>query len=175
MGEIDSMLDNHKAESWDDLNESDNPLYDDPRADALTRVEAYVEHCFETYPVVSNNLDRGQVQVCIADWGHRRGQARLNERYTRQKFGKQVRNKWSRRIGGNHAVFIATALVGVSAEDDNGAGWKPTVRHELGHVVDYEKRGTSDHSHEFKKIMRQFGHESNDGGYAHGYPPRRHR
>jgi GH18 family chitinase len=166
------MLDNHTAQTWDDVRQTDKPLYNDPGMPPLERVETYVDHCFDTYPVVSRHLDRERVQVCIADWGRRRGQARQHRRLTKRKFGQRIPASADRRVEDNHALIVATALVGVSPEDDKGVGWKATVRHELGHIIDYEKRGTSDHSQKFKRIMGQFGHEVNEGKSSGGYPPR---
>jgi len=175
--EIAQMLANHEAESWSDMEEDDgDAVYDNPRASALERLEAYVDHCFDAYPVVRNNLDRDQVQCCVADWGRRRGQARYNTTMGKQKFGQRVSDsRWKNRTSGSHALFIAEALVGVAPEDDKGVGWKPCVRHELGHLIDYEKRGTSDHGPKFKAVMSQFGEEQNDGQHAHGWAPRVHR
>lgn len=173
--DISQMLSNHEADSWSDVRGGD-ALYDDPSAPPLERLESYVDHCFEVYDVVSNNLDREQVQVCIADWDRRRGQARYNTRMKKRRFGKQVRDsKWRKRPRGKHALFVAKALIGVPAEDDKGVGWKPCVRHELGHLIDYEQRGTSGHGPKFKAVMRQFGEDRNDGMSQHGYAPRRHR
>lgn len=173
---IGQMLNNHQADSWQDLSDGTNFEFDNEHLPALKRVEEYVDYCFDTYPVVSNNLNREQVQVCVANWGRRRGQARYNTTMQKREFGKQVRdNKWRNRTSGTHALFIATALVGVPPEDDKGLGWKPCVRHELGHLIDYEQRGTSDHSPTFKSVMAKFGEEKNDGMSAHGHPPRYHR
>lgn len=176
MADIDQMLSNHEADTWEDTNSVDSAVFDDDRADSLERLEAYVDHCFDTYDVVSNNLRRSQVQACVADWGRRRGQARYNAVMGKQKFGKRVSDKkWRRYVDGNHVLFVAEALIGVAPEDDKGAGWKPCVRHELGHLIDYEKRGTSGHGPKFKAVMRQFGHEQNNGQHAHGLAPRVHR
>ena len=170
------MLSNHEADTWEDTNSVDGAVFDDDRADPLERLEAYVDHCFDTYDVVSNNLSREQVQACVADWSRRRGQARTNTRMGKQRFGKRVSDtKWRRNVDCKHVVFIAEALIGVGPEDDKGVGWKACVRHELGHLVDYEMRGTSKHDHRFKAVMRQFGNEANDGQHAHGYAPRIHR
>lgn len=170
------MLSNHKADSWDDMSD-EIALFKDDTADPLVRVQSYVDHCFETYRVVSDNLDRDQVQCCIANWGRRRGQARYNTKMQKQEFGKRVTDsKHRKKSFDTHALFIATALVGIDPKDDNGAGWRACVRHELGHIIDYEKHGqSSGHGSRFKRIMSKFGHENNDGQHAHGYPPRVHR
>lgn len=176
MGEdIDQMLDNMRADSWSDVSSAEDYVFTEDTRPPLERLESYIDYCFETYDVVSAHLDRGQVQACIADWDKRRGQHRPNTEMRKQVFGKQVRSKWRKRVEGNHAVFVSKPLIGVPPEDDNGAGWKACVRHELGHAIDHQKRGTSDHGHKFKAIMRQFGEQNNDGGYAHGYYPRSHR
>ena len=177
MTDIDQMLSNHKADSWSDVSEDDDALYDDESADPLTRLEAYIDHCFETYDVVGEYLDRDQVQCCVADWGRRRGQARYHTEMQKQEFGKRVSDSAHRKkVKGTHAMFVATALIGVEPEDDNGAGWKACARHELGHLIDYEKHGkSSGHGRGFKWVMSQFGEETNDGQHAHGYPPRTHR
>lgn len=173
---IGAMLDNHKADSWRDVSDDTEFAFDDDHLSPLERVEEYVDYCFETYDVVSNNLTREQVQCCVADWGRRRGQARYNTRMGKQEFGKRVTDsKWRKYSDGNHVLFTASALVGVKPEDDKGVGWKPCVRHELGHLIDYEKRGTSDHGQKFKAVMRQFGEVENDGQHAHGWAPRVHR
>jgi len=173
---IGQMLENHQAESWQDLSDGTDFEFDNERLSALERAEEYVDYCFETYSVVSTWLDRDQVQVCVADWGRRRGQARRNTRMGKKEFGKRVSDSaWRESKQGSHVLFIATALVGVPPEDDNGVGWKPCVRHELGHLIDYEKRGTSGHDDKFKSIMAQFGEEKNDGMSQHGYAPRCHR
>lgn len=174
--EISQMLSNHEADSWTEVRGDDAALYDDPSAPPLERVEAYVDHCFDAYHVVSNNLYRDQIQVCIADWDRRRGQARYNRRMGKQRFGKQVRNsRWENQRSGVHVLFLAKALVGVPPEEDKGVGWKPCVRHELGHLIDYEERGTSDHGPKFKEVMARFGEEGNNGMSQHGYAPRVHR
>jgi hypothetical protein len=173
---IGQMLDNHQADSWQDVSDGTDFEFDNERLSALERVEEYVDYCFETYAVVSAWLDREQVQTCVADWGRRRGQARYKTTMGKQEFGRQVRDsKWREKTDGSHALFIATALVGVPPEDDNGVGWKACVRHELGHLIDYEKRGESGHGPKFKSIMAQFGEAENDGMSTHGYAPRVHR
>lgn len=170
------MLSNHKAESWDDVSEN-NELYDDENATPLARLQAYIDYCFETYNFVSDHLNRDQVQCCVANWGRRRGEARYNTKMKKQKFGKRVMDSKHRKRNFNtHALFVASALVGVKPENDKGAGWKACARHELGHLIDYEKHGqSSGHGRRFKRIMSKFGHDSNDGKHAHGYPPRIHR
>lgn len=175
--EIDKMLANHEAQSWSDIEEEDgDAVYDDARASPLERLESYVDYCFETYPVVENHLDREQVQCCVADWDRRRGQARYNTTMGKRVFGKQVRDKkWRNRTRGSHALFLAKALIGVAPEEDGGVGWKPCVRHELGHLIDYEKRGRSGHGPKFKAVMSQFGEEQNNGKSTHGYAPSYHR
>lgn len=173
---IGQMLANHQAESWRDLSDGTDYDFDNERLSALDRLTEYVDYCFETYPIVSDNLDRDKVQACVADWGRRRGQARYNTTMRKREFGQQVRDqKWRDRTRGSHAIFVATALIGIPPEQDNGVGWKPCVRHELGHLIDYEKRGTSGHGPAFKSVMAKFGEEKNDGMSAHGLAPRRHR
>lgn len=173
--DVAKLVDNMKADSWDEVRDSDEDLFDDPTAPALDRLESYIDHCFEVYDVVSNNLDRDQVQACIADWDRRRGQHRPNSKMTKQQFGKRVPKKHQKRSTGNSVIFLAKALVGVPPEDDAGMGWKPTVRHELAHAIDHSKRGTSDHGPYFKAVTRKFGHEENDGMSMHGYRPDMHR
>ena len=172
---IGKMLSNHQADSWRDLSDSTAFEFDDERLSKLERLTEYVDYCFETYPVVSDNIEREAVQTCIADWGRRRGQARYDTTMRKREFGKQVRNKWRSKTTDSHAIFVASALIGVSPEEDNGVGWKPCVRHELGHLIDYEKRGSSDHGPVFKAVMSEFGEEKNDGMSVHGLPPRLHR
>lgn len=172
---IETMLNNAQADSWSDLNDDDDYLFTDDRASPLERLESYIDYCFDTYDIVSSTLQKDQIQACVADWGRRRGQCKYNARMARQEFGKQVREKHRRYSPSNHAVFLSEPLIGVPPEDDKGVGWKACVRHELGHAIDYEQRGTSDHGPKFKEVMSQFGEESNDGGYAHGKAPRRHR
>lgn len=172
--DMDQLLKNVHAESWSDLESDDEYTFDNERATPLERFESYVDYCFETYPVVYNNLDRENVQTCIADWGRRRGQCRYNKKMKKRKFGKRVASSQEKRYSSNYVLFLATALVGVPPEHDNGDGWKACVRHELGHAIDYEKRGTSDHGPKFKSVMAQFG-ENNDGQSQHGYAPRYHR
>lgn len=174
MSTIDDMLDNYKADDWTDVSDDAEYVFDDESRTPLARLQSYVEYCFETYSVL-NTLDRDDIQCCVADWGRRRGEHRSNKKMDKRVFGKRVSRKHERQSDGNHVIFIASALIGVSPEDDIGVGWKACVRHELGHAVDYEQRGTSDHSHHFKNIMQQFGHDVNDGQHAHGYAPRVHR
>jgi hypothetical protein len=172
--QIRAMLDNHDADSWGDVVQ-DTAAYDDETKDPLTRVRAYVDHCFDAYSVVSNNLDCDQIQVCIADLDRRRGEARKQTEMDKSVFGKRVVDSKHRlHHPFNHCVFIAKELVGVPPEEDNGAGWKACVRHELGHCIDYEKRGVSGHGSKFKAIMAGFG-ENNDGMSTHGWAPRVHR
>lgn len=173
---IAAMMKNHGANSWDDIVE-DAAAYDDETKDPLTRVEAYVDHCFDAYDVVSEHLTRDRVQVCVADWGRRRGQARYNCQMDKRKFGKRVPDSKYRNFRmGHYSLFLAEALVGVPPKDDKGVGWKACVRHELGHLIDYGKHGSSSgHGARFKRIMDQFGHENNDGQYQHGLAPRAHR
>jgi hypothetical protein len=176
MGDIDQMLDNARADSWSDLDSGESYTFENPRATPLERLESYVDYCFDHYSIVSDQLDRSQVQACVADWGHRRGVCKPNARMKKREFGQRVVDSKHRIKDDSHyAVFVATPLVGVPPEEDDGAGWKPTLHHELGHAIDFEKRGTSDHSDKFKSIMREFNEEPNDGGHAHGLPPRRHR
>lgn len=174
MGDISQMLDNHDADSWSDVSDSDSYVFGDASKQPLTRLESYVGYCFETYSVL-DTLDRDQIQTCIADWGRRRGQCKYDARMAKREFGQRVTDSTHRNdVDGNYAVFVAEALVGVPPEDDNGAGWKGTVRHELGHAIDHHDRGTSGHDAAFKRVMRSFG-EGNDGMSQHGWPPRRHR
>lgn len=175
MGDIDRMLDNVEADSWSDLNDSDDYVFDDDRADPLDRLTSYVDYCFDTYDVVAHNLDRDQIQTCIADWDRRRGQCKYHARMKRQRFGKQVRSQHRERVDGHYAVFVAEPLIGVLPEDDKGVGWKPCVRHELGHAIDFEQRDTSDHSRKFKHVMAQFGEDTNNGQHEHGWAPSVHR
>jgi hypothetical protein len=177
MDDVSQMMQNHEAQSWSDIEDDDSTAtYDDERASPIERLESYIDHCFDAYPIVSRHLDRQQVQACVADWGRRRGQARYNTHMKKQKFGKQVRDsKWREHMNGSFVVFIAEALVGVPPEEDKGVGWKPCVRHELGHIIDYQKRGTSGHDRAFKAVMAEFGEDANDGGHAHGWAPRRFR
>lgn len=172
---LDQMLANYEADSWSDISESTDFEFDNDRLSALERVEEYVGYCFETYPIVYNTLDRQQVTVCVADWDRRRGQARRNKTMERREFGKRVPRTYERRTVGKHSLFLAKDLVGVPPEDDNGVGWKATTRHELGHIIDYAKRGESGHGPKFKKIMAQFGERQNDGASTGGWAPRKHR
>ena len=176
---VERMLQNHRSDSFadDPVEETyEQRFFDNDNAGALARLQAYIDHCFDEYDIVSEHLDREQIQACVADWGRRRGQCKYDAVMDKQRFGSRVSDSAHRNnVKGHYAVFVAEALVGVAPEDDKGCGWKPTVRHELGHAIDMERRGTSDHGAEFKDVMRQFGHEQNDGGYAHGYAPRVHR
>lgn len=173
---IGQMLDNHEADSWRDLSDGTDYQFDDEHVVEVDRLAEYVDYCFETYDLVSRHLDRPQVQTCVADWDSRRGQARYNTTMDKQEFGKRVQDsKYRNSTDGLHTIFIATALVGVPPEDDNGVGWKACVRHELGHLIDYEKRGASGHGPKFKAVMDQFGEERNDGMSTHGYAPKYHR
>lgn len=176
MGDIDQMLDNAHADSWNDLEDDESYTFENPRASPLERFEAYVDYCFDTYSVVADTLDREQIQACVADWDRRRGQCRYNALMDKRTFGKRVVDSAHRnRVSGNYAIFVSKPLIGVLPEDDNGYGWKQTVRHELGHAIDYQQRGTSDHSSKFKAVMAQFGHDMNDGQCQSGYAPRYHR
>lgn len=149
--------------------------YTDEQAPPLKRLESYIDYCFDTYSVVSNTLDRDQIQACVADWDRRRGQCKHEAKMDRQMFNKQVRSSHRRYEHGHYAIFIAEALIGVLPPEDKGVGWKSTTRHELGHAIDYEERGTSDHGREFKSVMSRFGEDSNNGQHAHGWAPRSHR
>lgn len=176
---VERMLQNHHSDSFD-RDEPDTrtgaAVFDNDGAMPLTRLSAYIDYCFDEYPIVYENLDREQIQACVADWGRRRGQCKYNAVMGKREFGKRVTDSAHRTtVDGKYAVFVAKALIGVPPEDDKGCGWKPTVRHELGHAIDFEQRDTSDHGPKFKAVMQQFGHEPNDGGYAHGYAPRSHR
>lgn len=173
--ELDRMLDNLHADSWSDTTESEEWEFEDPRASPLARLESYVDYCFETYPIVYNVLDRDKVTTHVADWGRRRGQHWSNKTFDQRTFGKRVDSSHREYKEGNHAILLAEALIGVPPKNDNGSGWKACVRHELGHAIDYEKRGSSDHGPEFKSVMAQFGEAHNDGASTHGYPPRYHR
>lgn len=173
--DISAMLSNHNADSWSEVRGDDDAVYDDPSTPPLERLDAYVDHCFDVYDVVSANLSRDQIQTCIADWDRRRGEAHYNRQMKKRRFGKRVSRTHKRRRVGQYCVFLAKALVGVPPEDDRGVGWKATTRHELGHVIDHVQRGESDHGPKFKAVMRQFGEDGNDGKSQHGYPPRWHR
>lgn len=175
MSDIEQMLSNHQADSWADTVDASSYVFDDDAKPPLARLESYVDYCFDTYHIVYETLDREQIQTCVADWGKRRGQCRWNKRMTERQFGKRVPRSKQRASPGEHVVFVATALVGVGPGDDKGVGWKPCVRHELGHAIDYERRGESGHGPLFKNVMAQFGEGANDGQHAHGYPPRVHR
>lgn len=163
------MLQNHKADSWDEATQT--PVYDDETVPNLDRLQAYVDHCFEEYAVVSDHLNREQVQCCVADWDRRRGQARPNKKPSKRVFGKRVLNKHFTRHDNRHVLFVAKALIGQPPENDKGVGWKACVRHELGHIIDYARRGRSGHDSAFKHIMALFGEEVNDGQHSHGYRP----
>jgi hypothetical protein len=166
---VSQMLQNHQADTWNDV---DTGSFDNDERPPLARLQSYVDYCFDHYSVVSNNLDRDSVQCCIADWGRRRGQARIGREMDRQTFGKRVPSSAENYVVGTHALFLAEALVGVAPDEDNGVGWKACVRHELGHMIDYEQRGECDHGPKFKAVMEQFGHDNNDGQSTHGYMPR---
>jgi len=175
MADIDQMLANAQADSWSDLEDDGGYVFDDERASKLERLTSYVDYCFETYPVVSNNLDRDQIQTCVADWDKRRGLCKYDAKMHKREFGKQVRDTHRKKVRGNYAIFLATPLVGVKPENDRDVGWKACVRHELGHAIDHYDRGESDHSKQFKAVMRQFCEDVNDGQHAHGWAPKLHR
>lgn len=164
------------GDSADLFEKSDDEYsFTDENASPLKRLESYIDYCFDTYDIVYKSLDRDRVQACTADWGRRRGQCKYNAQMKIQEFGKRVPSKYREYQTGRYAIFIAEALVGVSPEDDNGKGWKTTVRHELGHAIDHQRRGQSDHSKKFKQVMTLFGEERNNGQSSGGLPPRRHR
>jgi hypothetical protein len=169
MATIDTILENHKSNSFDEQPSEQQQM------SKVEKLRAYVDECFEKYDIVSDNLDRDRIGAHIADWNRRRGQCRYNKSYSKAEFGGRVTKKHETYTRGKHSIFIATALVGVPPKDDKGVGWKACVRHELGHAIDYEQRGRSDHSAKFKAVMSKFDNESNDGGYAHGYRPDVHK
>lgn len=167
---IEQMLNNSKAESWGDL--SDDYIFDDDTKEPLDRLNSYVDYCFDTYDVVSENLTRARIQTCTADWDRLRGKCKYNAKMDKRTFGKRVTDSsWRKHRNGRYAVFVAKALIGVEPDRDNGLGWKHTVRHELGHAIDYEQRQTSGHDEKFKKVMRQFG-DGDEGKCVSGYMPK---
>ena len=170
MGTIDAMLENHKKNSFESEDEDKSSS-----RTPVEKVRAYVDKCFEQYDIVSDTLDRDQISAYTADWDRRRGQCRYNKTYTKDRFGGRVTSTHERYTPSNHSIFIAEALVGVPPKEDRGVGWKACVRHELGHAIDYEQRGTSDHGPKFKNVMVSFNNSANDGGYAHGYRPDVHK
>lgn len=52
---------------------------------------------------------------------------------------------------------ISLSKVLVDINNDNIKIWDDTIRHEIAHAIDYEKRGTSDHSEIWKNIAIQVG------------------
>lgn len=170
---VDAMLANHQADTWSDRQDGDDlrQVYDNERESKLRRLEAYIDHCFEAYPIVYQHLERDRVTACVADWDRRRGQHWWGWTARRQVYGKRIEKSTWRRESGQHLVFCAKALIGTPPEEDKGIGWKACVRHELGHGIDYTIRGTSGHGPDFKRVMRQFGEEVNDGSSSHGHRP----
>lgn len=172
---IAAMLENHSATGWNDTIDDSDALYQDETKPKIERLRSYIDHCFETYPIVYNNLERGQVQACVVNWDRRRGQCKYNKYAKKPIFGKRITSKHLRYEQGNYIIAVASGLVGVPTEKDQGVGWLATVRHELGHAIDHKHRGTSDHSSKFKQVMRQFGEPNNDGKSQHGWSPKSHR
>lgn len=167
---IDAMLDNHSADSFTDVQEQTTPVFDDENESKLTRLRAYVDNLFMEYPWLENYLNRNNIQVCIANWDSTRGQAYPFTQFSKDEFGKRIHHTHKHNSSG-HAMVLARGLVGATPELDNGIGWKHCVRHELGHVYDFGKRGKSDHSKQFKKTMAKFSHHNNNGQSAHGKRP----
>jgi len=180
---VDQMLDNHEAESIAEVRDEStharsvpSNVYDDETCDPLTRLQSYIDYCFERYDFISDYLDRDDVQCCTANWDNKRGYARSNWKMEKQKFNKRV--TWKARgslTDGHNVLILGRHLIGTPPEKDNGVGWKACARHELGHLIDWQIRGVIDHSAKFTELMERFGHENNDGQCAHGYGNGYHR
>lgn len=181
---ISQMLENHAKDTFDTPDSDESvavarpshaDVFDNINATPLERHEAYVDYLFENHEFLGEHVDRGKLQVCVADWDKRRGQARYNCKMKKVEFGGRVHDtKWRTRRRGHYSIFVSKPLVGVPPSRDKGKGWKKTVRHELGHVVDHVQRGTSDHGPKFKEVMSLFGPNEGDG-YCGGYYPSYHR
>jgi len=53
-------------------------------------------------------------------------------------------------------IFISDVLVELN-KWDNAQKFEDTIRHEIAHAIDFEQRGTSDHSNKWKRVCVQVG------------------
>jgi len=154
--QVSQAISNLSADTMADVRGAQTPLQ---------QVTNEVEAVYDEYDWVSDCIPRARVHCEVTDsFKSKHGQAQYNRKTANGPL-----------IEGHHVIRIAEQIVGEDEHD-----WRDTVRHELAHVLAYERNGQSSPGHGplWKETADDIGAEPSrcassrhtDGDYLYGCP-----
>jgi len=105
--------------------------------------------------VVRNIIDdlevnRDSIDLCTVEWNTLNGQARYNATASKRHYGKKASTDFQKD---NYVILVNRKILKQGNENE----FIDTVLHELAHLEDYIRRGTSGHDFEWKKLVQKIG------------------
>jgi len=114
---------------------------------AWSLMDEIVKNTIEQYDLEVNH---NEIDLCTVEWKRLNGQARYNAMALKRHYGKKASTDYQKD---NYVILVNRKIL----EQGNKEKFIDTILHELAHVEDYVRRGTSDHSYEWKRLAQKIG------------------